>query len=486
VSDHRKAAGSLDGPPSKLESLLRLEISPDGLSCDLVVLSHPPPVTPFELPALVAYLKQHKLRSGIQPATIHAALERLNTFSRGEQPFTIAVGSLPEFGAELLIQPAVSLAVPGPNDLDRSQAFACAAVEACGSVAEGDLIAEVRVDDTLKPGQSVTGEPLLPIRAALSRLELGAGVHPTFDEQRLLIHAARQGMVLLHPPRIDVLPVETIQGPLRLNASSEPHLGHLLVIGRVSGTAPLEAAGHLFVTGTVDGAKLRAGGSIVLGGGLLGKHHGSAGCAGNFAARSAEQCEIEAHGNVFILTSASQCQISSGSRITLGGTLAGGRARAGLEISAKQLGSARGINTRVSLDPHSRHRSHRRQLRAEIKQVQKKWEQLDRASVRLRPRGPLQQESDREPPELAQIRAQQALVGKRLKQLVSEQERIERMAVDDARSGAVVAKEVLHTGVAIRITDAFLETVSSQGATRARLAEDGLTIQLEDLGDKSQ
>ncbi len=486
MSNRPPVAGSIDGPPSKLESVLRLEIGPDGLYCDLVVLPHAPPINPFELPALVSYLKKSKLKTGIQPAAVHAALERLNTFSRAEQAFTIAVGTFPEIGAEVLIQPAVSLAVPGPNDLDRSQTFASAAVEACGSVSEGELIAEVRVDESLKAGRTVTGECLPPIRGALKRLELGEGVEASFEENILFVHAVRDGMVLLHPPKIDVLPVEVVQGPLQLIGSGEEYEGHLLVIGRVSGAAPLEAKGHLFVTGVVDGAQLRAGGSIVLGGSFLGRQHGTVVCCGNFASRSAEQCEIDAGGSVYVLTSAAQSAIASGSRVSIGGTLAGGSTRAGLEISAKQLGSARGIPTKVALAPERRYLVHRKQLQSEIKQLEKEWAALDRASLRFRPRGALQEESDQESPELAQIRAQQSLVGGRLAQLVSEEERITRMARDDAGSGSIVATETVQTGVLIRVNDAVMETVSTGGATRARLSDDGLSIDMESLGGEAQ
>ncbi|MAE69965.1 MAG: hypothetical protein CME06_05800 [Gemmatimonadetes bacterium] len=485
MSDRPPVAGSIDGPPSNLESVLRLEIAPDGLYCALVVLPHAPPINPFELPALVSYLKKNKLKTGIQPSAVHAALERLNTFSRVEQAFTIAVGTFPKIGAEVLIQPAVSLAVPGPNDLDRAQAFASAAVEACGSVSRGELIAEVRVDESLSAGKTVTGETLPPISGALTRLELGEGVEATLDEERLLVHALRDGMVLLHPPKIDVLPVEIVQGPLELLGSGDEYDGHLLVIGRVSGAAPLEAKGHLFVTDVVDSAQLRAGGSIVLGGSFLGRQRGTVFCRGNFASRSAEQCEIDAGGSVYVLTNAAQSTIASGSRVSIRGTLAGGSTLAGLEISAKQLGSPRGIPTKVALDPERRYLSHRKQLQSEISQLENEWATLDRTSLRFRPRGAKQQNSNQESPELAQIRAQQSLVAGRLAQLVSEEGRIAQMAREDSGSGAIVATETVQPGVLIRVNDAVMETVSTGGAARARLSNDGLSIELENLGGEA-
>jgi uncharacterized protein (DUF342 family) len=468
-----------------LGKCLRIEVTDDCLKAELVVEPHAPPTEPLTILPLLALLKRHRITSGLRPSALQAALQRVNGFCRVAERFTVALGDPPEKGAEVLIQPAVSLALPRPNDLDRSQSLALAAVEACGAVVAGDILAEVRVDNALRPGRSVFGESLHPIHAALMHLELGPGVEADLHAERLFLRAKDAGMALLAAPRVDVLPLETIPGPLQIPSSGREYKGHVFVVGRVTGSGKLRTPGHLFVTRAVDGVDLEVGGSVVLGAGYLGRKSAMAICAGSFSTRTLERAQVEAGGAVYVVAGSVQSQITCGGELRVDGAIVGGSVTAGENIQARQIGSTCGTDTRIGINPVLRYRQALADLEGEIKMLKSRWNELGKLALRLQPRSSLATEDLPPSPELAKVCAEQADIGRKLKQQTEMRLRLLCSARAETARVRIIVTETLHPGAFLHIGESEAEIISARSSVQIGLAAESEEIHISPIPDSA-
>lgn len=485
MSDRKRNPRIRTDQKAALLRMIRVELSPDELQADLFIEAHPLPTARIQLVTLLAAINEcsaKSIRYGLRPEAIRTALERINGFCRSEERLTIAVGSAPESAGELHIQPAVSLTLPRPNDLDRPQTMAVAAVEACGSVLTGDIIAEIQVDQELRPGRTVDGEEIHPAYSVLKRLDFGDGVIAEVSNGRVFIRAARDGTVLMLPPRVDVLNLEQVQGPLKVTKATEPYPEHVLVVGRVTGSGTLAAAGNIYVTGAVTGVNLEAGGSISLGGAFLGQGTAWAKCEGSFSARTAERASIDSRGDTFLLAGAIQSELLTGGELRVDGAIIGGSALAGRGIAARQLGSASGSSTTIAISPGRGLDDDRRRFRQEIQRLEAQWGELERNCFRLKPRAALTEAEATLPPELTRARNKQAAIEQRLNELRGEQERQDAIAARDALSARINIWEVLHSGVSLLIGEVSHDVLESVEAVRAKLDEEGERILFESVG----
>lgn len=464
-----------------LAHYVRIQISDNGLRAELMIEPHTPPSEPTTIAQLIALLRQEGIVYGLRPPALHAALRRINGFCRSRESFTIALGEPPEKGTDVLVQPAISLALPCPNDLDRSHGLALAAVEACGAVVAGDILAEIRVDSSLHPGRSVFGEDLHPIHTALLHLKIGSGIETDLHEDRLFLRAKRAGMALLEPPHLDVLPLEVVQGPLKVPPSGIEFADHVLVVGRVTGTGKLQTPGHLFVTKAVDGVSLEIGGSVVLGAGYLGRQSAVAHCSGSFSTRTVERARVEAGSEIYVVAGVVQSQLVCGGEVRVDGAIVGGTVTAGLNIHARQIGSSSGTDTQITLNPVLRYRQSLADLQDEIKQLKANWKKLERLSFRLQPRGTLGGDDAPASPELARVAAEQSLVGRKLKQLMETRVRLLRAAQAETAQVKVIVAETLHPGTFLRIGDSEAEIVSARTSVQIELAAESDAIHIRPI-----
>lgn len=129
--------------------------------------------------------------------------------------------------------------------------------------------------------------------------------------------------------------------------------GTVQVDGEVNPHMKIEATGDIVVGGTVDGAQLKAGGNIHVGGGVIA--HSVLEAGGTVSARFAEAATIVAHQAIYLDDMAMDCELRSmntvhvGVKATQRGKLVGGVCVAAMLVKAPTLGSNKSGMTKVAV-----------------------------------------------------------------------------------------------------------------------------------------
>ena len=219
-------------------------------------------------------------------------------------------------------------------------------------------------------GTDVFGRPIEPAAVEDQPFASGlAGVAPDENDPNVL-RAAIAGAPALVPCGVNVSPVVEVEA-VDIATGNVNFDGTLRVRGDVKTGMQVKVTGDVVVGGTVEAARIEAGGSITITGGVIGAIEGglSAGedrqahlaCGGTVQARFINNAFISAGQDVQVEREIMQSEVLAGGSIQAGppgsmqGSISGGRCRALHLIRAGTLGSAGGIPTflQAGLNPHA-------------------------------------------------------------------------------------------------------------------------------------
>ena len=220
-----------------------------------------------------------------------------------------------------------------------------------------------------KDGFNVRGEVIDPVPGRDDPFDTnlqGAQVSATDPD---LLAASRAGMPVRVRCGINVEPVLRVK-EVNLATGNLHFDGTVQVDGEVNPGMKIDATGDIVVGGTVDGASLRAGGNIHVGGGII--SHAQLHAAGSVSARFAEAAVIEAHDGIFLDDMAMDCELRSMNSVHVGikstqrGKLVGGMCMAAMLVKAPTLGSNKGNITKVTVGSNPELEARYRELQERI------------------------------------------------------------------------------------------------------------------------
>ena len=222
---------------------------------------------------------------------------------------------------------------------------------------KGQLLARLIKEDIGAPGKTVLGDIIKP--KDVQRLKLQFGRNITLSEDRTMITSDIDGHVLLIDDKVFVSGVLELAN-VDTSTGNINYEGNVLVNGNVMTGFSIHCSGDIEVRGVVEGAKLEAGGQIILARGINGMSRGELRAGTNIIAKYIENALAFANGYVqtdCILHS----RVSARTKVIVKGKrgfITGGVVRAGSLIEAKTLGSTMGVDTvlEVGTDPELRER----------------------------------------------------------------------------------------------------------------------------------
>lgn len=208
----------------------------------------------------------------------------------------------------------------------------------------GDMLARILPEQPGKEGFDIYGHAIPPRLAKPAVLKFGRNI--TLSDDKKEIYAAVDGHVSLVDDKVflsDVYEVEDV-GVATGNIEFE---GSVQVNGDVSENFEVKAGGHVIVNGIVEGARIVAGGNIIIAKGMNGMQKGFLKAGGNVVVKFLENARVVAGGYVeaeAILHS----RVSSGSEVTVDGkkaVIVGGYVQAASRIISKFIGAQMGATT---------------------------------------------------------------------------------------------------------------------------------------------
>ena len=221
----------------------------------------------------------------------------------------------------------------------------------------GDVLARLIPEVKGTPGVTVFGEAIKP--AEVKRKVLKYGRNIAISEDNMTITSEVNGHVSLVEEKVFVSNVMELDnvGPATGNIDYD---GNVLVLGNVNENYEVKANGDVEIRGVVEGATVKAGGSITIARGMKGMGKGTLDAGENIVAKFIENAEAQAKGYI----EAEQIihsNIAAGTEIlAVGkkGSISGGKATAKNKVIVKTLGSEMGSDTviEVGADPNVKKR----------------------------------------------------------------------------------------------------------------------------------
>lgn len=233
------------------------------------------------------------------------------------------------------------------------------------TVTKDQLLATVARATEGTPGKDVTGK-VIPAKTGTPAI-FKAAENTYFSSDKAEVRAAIDGMVSYVHNVLSVTDVMTYTGDIDYETGNI-HMtkGSVLIRGSVRPGFSVEASGNVVVTQSVSEATLRAGSDVEVREGII---ECEVHAEGSITVKYAQNCKLEAGGDVVISNSAHNCEIICGGKLMMTdgkGIIRGGLCRSSRGISVKQCGNRGGIRTELHLGPRDDSQTELEKQRAEI------------------------------------------------------------------------------------------------------------------------
>ena len=217
------------------------------------------------------------------------------------------------------------------------------------TVNKGDIIATKIPATEGVIGRNVFGDEILPISGKDKILRTGKNT--ISSEDGLKIIADIDGMIVKEQDKISVMEVYKVNN-VSIETGNIEFNGNVLVKGDVLSGYSITAAGNIEISGNVELCFLKAGGDIVIKGGIAGQSGGKIEAHGAITAKFAESVEMVAEGDITINEEIINCKIACGGflkTINKKGHIIGGEIIAAKGIETANIGSIYGGKTFVDV-----------------------------------------------------------------------------------------------------------------------------------------
>jgi uncharacterized protein (DUF342 family) len=199
-----------------------------------------------------------------------------------------------------------------------------------------------------EPGVDVLGRAIPAAPGKDKPIRFGKNV--AWADDNLKIIATSGGEPSLVNNLLSVLPVHEVKGDVSLHTGNIRFSGNVVIHGNVESGFKVEADGDITVDGLVDTADIKAGGKLIIHGGVSGMDKSKISSGADFFAKYIEHATINSGGNITVKESIMHCHVNAGKKITVTGgkgLIVGGIISAGEEINANTIGSRLGTDTEL-------------------------------------------------------------------------------------------------------------------------------------------
>ncbi|MGE3724474.1 MAG: DUF342 domain-containing protein [Candidatus Sericytochromatia bacterium] len=277
--------------------------------------------------------------AGVKQGYVYEALREIMTHSQAEE-LLVARGAWPVHGEHAWLEPL----------FQRTWAEIPSALVV--PLEPGVPLVKLHPATPGEAGMTVTGQilPAQPGKNLQLVPSLGSDFSPV-DPQMLVSTQMGCPVVRFNSVRLDpILTVENVDE----QSGDLNYSGSILILGSVQSGYRVQAKGHLEILGDVGGARLEAGGDILIHGEVIGQGQCLIRAAGQIAVTRLSQVLMEGARDIRVREAVSQSHLRAGRSILIGetpetGLLLGGRAVALKQVCVGQIGNERKSLSHVHL-----------------------------------------------------------------------------------------------------------------------------------------
>ena len=241
-------------------------------------------------------------------------------------------------------------------------------------VEENQLIAKLIPAVPGVPGTDVRGGAIKP--RDVQNLKLSYANNIRVSEDGTELYSEVTGHASLVQGKVFVSGVYEVPADVDNSIGDINYPGNVTVKGNVKSGFTIYADGNIVVEGVVEGAKLFAGGQIILQRGIHGMGKGLLSAKGNIVTKFIEGATVTSGGYVET-ESIIQSKVSANAEVNVcggKGFIRGGTVRASSKVSARFIGSEMGTATCVEVGVEPEKLEHFNELKEEAKEIGKKIE----------------------------------------------------------------------------------------------------------------
>lgn len=219
--------------------------------------------------------------------------------------------------------------------------------------AVGEAVLIKRAASPGSEGKTVRGRSLTTTFGRDLDLNAFVGNGVAVSEDGLQLIATITGTPSRVADKIHLHPMLRIPRSIGLTTGNIDFPGNVVVDEDVGDGFTVRAEGDITIKGVALGARLEAGGAVVLVNGMFGRGTGEIVASGFVQASFLRDCTVTTDDDVIVSQEIVRSNVTAGRSVTVGGagSVVGGVIQAGREISAKVVGTASGIPTRLVLGP---------------------------------------------------------------------------------------------------------------------------------------
>ena len=209
---------------------------------------------------------------------------------------------------------------------------------------KGDVLARIIPEQQGIEGHDIYGQPIKPREVRRETFKFGRNIEMT--EDKLSIVSLVDGHVSLVDDKVFVSDVYEVKN-VDVSTGNLDYEGSIQVDGNVSANFQVKAGGNIIINGLVEGAKVIAGGNIIIAKGMNGMQKGYLKAGGDVVVKFLENARVAAGGYVeaeAIMNS----KVSAGNEVRVEGrkgVIMGGFVQAGVKVTAKNIGAEMGSTT---------------------------------------------------------------------------------------------------------------------------------------------
>ena len=450
-------------PPQHRNGRFEIRLNDDGSQAFANIY---PPVgkdgEAVEYNDVIAKLKQMGITYGYRDQAIRDALRQAGVKCEIAANVIVAQGVMPQNGQDAKVRytlPMERLAEPVPKRRDGSNLIDWFALNPANLVTAEQELAILVPAQPGTPGRTLAAPvqdiPPRPGRPAAS----SAGQNVRFSDDGLRMFAMQDGYACLHGEQMMVHAfrqvLETALNETRTFPAGAVFFGDVV-------NTQAQAGGFIAARGAAGGCFFRAKGDILL--------------------HSAEDCRIVATGNVYVVESLRNCDVTAYGKIIAldGASLCAGALRGRLGVEAGFLGSEEMIETRIEAGINSYAKYRIQEIQEEMTDCEANIARITQAIkpfITLAAKSSL---TDEKRALLSRLQAQQRSQDLCIKDLHNERRQM-TIAAKERIAARVMARDTVHPGVWVRIGNAETLVESPLDGACFHEAANGKAITMEAL-----
>lgn len=212
-------------------------------------------------------------------------------------------------------------------------------------VKAGDLVCQVKYKIAAIKGQNVYGEEIEPPEANAIVIDMGEGIELKGNGK---YYATTEGQPVIEDKKVSISELFLHKGNINLKSGNVYFNGPAKIEGNIERGASVVVKGDLLVTGSVENAFVRSGGSITVIGGITTGDSGRVQARDDLIADYIGNSSIVCGGNLEVKKAVISSKVIVGGNIRLNlkdGTLAGGTISCRGDIEVAKFGFPKGEKT---------------------------------------------------------------------------------------------------------------------------------------------